>query len=387
MIKRGSIVNVNNGKIRGETMKLVTIIGARPQFIKAAPFSEVFRKEHTEILVHTGQHYDANMSDIFFDELGIPKPDYNLGVGSGSHGKQTASMLSGIEEILLKEKPDGLLVYGDTNSTLAGALAASKLHIPVYHVEAGLRSYNKLMPEEQNRVLTDHISTLLFCPTQTAVDNLVKEGITTGVHNIGDIMYDSVLRNIGLAQKRYGNGVGLSELAKANGDLGSITEEGYYLATIHRAENTDDPKRLLTIFTALNHLDKPVILPLHPRTKKLVENLNLKLSNIRIIEPVGYLLMLYLTAQAYMVVTDSGGLQKEAYFLKTPCTTLRDQTEWVETLENGWNVLSPIDEQTILQHVQRELTCFKHPQPPLFGDGLAADKISQVIIENTKASV
>ena len=199
MIKRGSIVNVNNGKIRGETMKLVTIIGARPQFIKAAPFSEVFRKEHTEILVHTGQHYDANMSDIFFDELGIPKPDYNLGVGSGSHGKQTASMLSGIEEILLKEKPDGLLVYGDTNSTLAGALAASKLHIPVYHVEAGLRSYNKLMPEEQNRVLTDHISTLLFCPTQTAVDNLVKEGITTGVHNIGDIMYDSVLRNIGLA--------------------------------------------------------------------------------------------------------------------------------------------------------------------------------------------
>jgi UDP-N-acetylglucosamine 2-epimerase len=366
-------------------MKLVTIIGARPQFIKAAPFSEVFRKEHTEILVHTGQHYDANMSDIFFDELGIPKPDYNLGVGSGSHGQQTAHMLSGIEAILLKEKPDGLLVYGDTNSTLAGALAASKLHIPVYHVEAGLRSYNKRMPEEQNRVLTDHISTLLFCPTQTAVDNLAKEGITTGVHNIGDIMYDSVLRNIGLANDRYGHGAGLSELASINGDLGSLTEKGYYLATIHRAENTDEPQRLLTIFSALNHLDKPVLLPLHPRTRKLVENLNINRSNIRILQPVGYLLMLYLTAQAYMVVTDSGGLQKEAYFLKTPCTTLRDQTEWVETLENGWNVLSPIDEQTIIQHVQRELTCFQHPQPPLFGDGQAANKISQVIAEMTKA--
>ena len=199
-------------------MKLLTIIGARPQFIKAAPFSEEFRKNNEEILVHTGQHYDANMSDIFFDELEMPKPNYNLGVGSSSHGKQTASMLVGIEEILLKEKPDGLLVYGDTNSTLAGALAASKLHIPVFHVEAGLRSYNKLMPEEQNRILTDHISDMLLCPTQTAVDNLKKEGITVGVANTGDIMYDTVLRNIGIANEKYSNGLWFDEIVRENGE-------------------------------------------------------------------------------------------------------------------------------------------------------------------------
>lgn len=361
-------------------MKLVTIIGARPQFIKAAPFSEVFRKEHTEILVHTGQHYDANMSDIFFDELGIPKPDYNLGVGSGSHGKQTASMLAGIEEILLNEKPDGLLVYGDTNSTLAGALAAGKLHIPVFHVEAGLRSYNKLMPEEQNRVLTDHISTLLFCPTQTAIDNLKKEGIDVGVFNVGDIMYDSVLRNIGLARAKYAHGEWLREIQRDNASVPPLAEKEYYLATIHRAENTDDPVRLTTMFKALRKLNKPVLLPLHPRTKKLVEHLNLDLTNIHILQPVGYLLMLVLTANAAMVVTDSGGLQKEAYFLKTPCTTLRDQTEWVETLENGWNVLSPIEESAIMANVHRTLTCLNHPQPLLFGDGNAAQKIVDAVL-------
>jgi UDP-GlcNAc3NAcA epimerase len=320
------------------------------------------------------------MSDIFFDELGIPKPDYNLGVGSGSHGKQTASMLEGIEEILLKEKPDGLLVYGDTNSTLAGALAASKLHVPVYHVEAGLRSYNKLMPEEQNRILTDHISDILLCPTQTAVDNLNKEGIMEGVVNTGDIMYDTVLRNIGIANEKYSNGLWFDEIVKENGEINKITEKDYYLATIHRAENTDNPEKLFNIFKAFSELDKHVLLPLHPRTKRLIENLDIDFKNIIIIKPVGYLLMLYLTSNAYMVVTDSGGLQKEAYFLKTPCTTLRDQTEWVETLGNSWNVLSQIDVEEIKTKVQREITCLQHPQPKSFGDGHAAEKICQAIL-------
>lgn len=365
-------------------MKLITIIGARPQFVKAAPFSEVFRKENKEVLVHTGQHYDSNMSDVFFDELVIPKPDYNLGVGSGSHGVQTGRMLERIEEIILKEKPDGMLVYGDTNSTLAGALAASKLHIPVFHVEAGLRSFNKLMPEEQNRILTDHISDLLLCPTQTAVDNLKKEGITTGVVNTGDIMLDAVLRNIGIANEKYSNGLWFGEIVRENGGISKYIENGYYLATIHRAENTDNPEKLSNIFKAFSELDKPVLLPLHPRTKKLIENLEIDISNIIIIKPVGYLLMLYLTSNAYMVVTDSGGLQKEAYFLKTPCTTLRDQTEWVETLENSWNVLSQIDVNEIKAKVQRELTCIQHPQPKSFGEGNAALKICQVIVNGGK---
>jgi UDP-GlcNAc3NAcA epimerase len=365
-------------------MKLITIIGARPQFIKAAPFSEEFRKNNEEILVHTGQHYDVNMSDIFFEELMIPKPDYNLGVGSGNHGKQTASMLEGIEEIILKEKPDGLLVYGDTNSTLAGALAASKLHIPVYHVEAGLRSYNKLMPEEQNRVLTDHISDMLLCPTQTAVDNLSREGITKGVINTGDIMYDTVLRNIDIANKKYSNGKWIDEITRDNGSIIKLKEDGFYLATIHRAENTDNPQKLYNIFKAFSSLNKPVLLPLHPRTKKLIENLDVNLDNIIIINPVGYLLMLYLTSNAYMVVTDSGGLQKEAYFLKTPCTTLRDQTEWIETLENEWNMLSSVNVDEIKTKVQRELTCLNHQQRKSFGDGNAARKICDAIVNGEK---
>ena len=289
-------------------------------------------------------------------------------------------MLEGIEEIILKEKPDGLLVYGDTNSTLAGALAASKLHIPVYHIEAGLRSYNKLMPEEQNRVLTDHISDMLLCPTQTAIDNLKKEGITSGVINTGDIMYDTVLRNINISNQKYSNGIWFDEIVKENGNIAKLTEKEYYLATIHRAENTDDEDKLIKIFTALNELDKPVLMPLHPRTKKLIENLELSLDNIVIIKPVGYLLMLYLTANAYMVVTDSGGLQKEAYFLGSPCTTLRDQTEWVETLENDWNILSGIDIEEIKTKVQRELTCLQQPQSKSFGDGNAALKICEAII-------
>lgn len=360
-------------------MKIITIIGARPQFIKAAPFSETFRKKNYEILIHTGQHYDNNMSDVFFKELNIPEPDYNLNIGSGSHGKQTGRMLEAIEELILKEKPDGILVYGDTNSTLAGALAASKMHVPVFHVEAGLRSYNKLMPEEQNRILTDHISALLLCPTQTAVTNLQKEGITSGVINTGDIMYDAILRNINLSKEQYGNskwkaGLGLHRHTER------LSDKNYYLATIHRAENTDDRSKLEKIFTAFERLDKPVLMPIHPRTRKLIETMDLKLDNTILIDPVGYLLMLYLTSNAYMVVTDSGGLQKEAYFLQTPCTTLRDQTEWIETLENEWNVLSPIVIDTIIKTAKRELVCLQHPQPQLFGDGHAAESICEAIL-------
>lgn len=358
----------------------MTIIGARPQFIKAAPFSAAFRQRHNEVLVHTGQHYDANMSDVFFSELGIPKPDYNLGVGSGNHGAQTGRMLEKIEELLLKEKPEGLLVYGDTNSTLAGALAASKLHVPIFHVEAGLRSYNMRMPEEQNRVMTDHIATLLLCPTKTALDNLAKEGITKGVYNTGDIMYDAVLRNITISRQRYGDGAWLAHLRSENAYIPNLKEKHYYLATIHRGENTDYSNKLREIFTAFAKLDKPVLLPLHPRTRKLLSELDIPMNNILITQPVGYLLMLYLTANAYMLLTDSGGLQKEAYFLKTPCTTLRDQTEWVETLENGWNILSPINSYNIIQCSNRSLVCLQYAQPTLFGDGHAAEYIIQAIV-------
>lgn len=361
-------------------MKLLTVIGARPQFIKAAPFSEEFRRHHREILVHTGQHYDANMSEVFFHELRIPRPDYYLGVGSGSHGKQTGRMLESIEEIVLKEKPDGLLVYGDTNSTLAGALAASKLHVPVFHVEAGLRSFNKRMPEEQNRILTDHLAELLLCPTQTAVDNLNREGITQGVIKTGDIMYDAVLRNIDIANSTYSSEKWLYELETDNNIRISMERNNYYLATIHRAENTDNPEKLKTIFDALDDLGKPVLIPLHPRTKNLIDHMNIKFNNVIIVKPVGYLLMLYLTSNAYMVVTDSGGLQKEAYFLKTPCVTLRDQTEWIETLHNEWNVLSLIEVEKIKESANRKLSCLKHPQSKLFGDGNAAIHISNAIL-------
>jgi len=365
-------------------MKIITIIGARPQFIKAAPFSEAFRKENTEILVHTGQHYDSNMSDIFFEELGIPKPNYNLEVGSGNHGEQTGRMLEKIEKIILKEMPDGVLVYGDTNSTLAGALAASKLHVPVFHIEAGLRSYNKRMPEEQNRVLTDHISDLLFCPTQTAVNNLKLEGLESGVINTGDIMYDAVMRNIAVSEEKFGNQVWLASLMNDNQEIPDIKLKNYYLATIHRAENTDNSQKLQDVFMALSKMDKPVLMPLHPRTRKLLNELNIPTHNVIIVNPVGYLLMLFLTKNAYMVLTDSGGLQKESYFLKTPCTTLRDQTEWVETLSNDWNVLSQISVASIVNAAHRELTCLKHSQLMLFGDGHAAEYICQEIVMRGK---
>lgn len=360
--------------IKGElTVKIVTIVGARPQFIKACMLSKLFQSDSKikEILIHTGQHYDANMSDIFFTQLKIPKPDYNLGVGSSSHGEQTAKMLSEIENILLHEKPNIVLVYGDTNSTLAGSLAASKLHIPVAHIEAGLRSFNKKMPEEINRLLTDHLSTWLFCPTQTAVTNLKREGIEKEVYLTGDIMYDAILHYKAVALKQS------TILSRLN-----LTSKDYYLTTIHRAENTDNPNKLKTLLTVLSQLDKTVVLPLHPRTKKKIEHWNLthliSSFHIQIIEPLDYFDMLTLESQAKIILTDSGGVQKEAYMLQVPCITLRDETEWIETVQGKWNILvGASDPQIILKAVSEisESTTY----PTLFGDGSTSKKIYKIL--------
>jgi len=345
-------------------MKIATVVGARPQFIKAAPVSRVLRQNHEEILIHTGQHYDANMSDVFFEELHIPKPDYNLGIGSGHHGAQTGAILEKVEEVLLSENPDALLVYGDTNSTLAGALAAAKLHIPVIHIEAGLRSFNRRMPEEINRVLTDHISEWLFCPTDTAVRNLLQEGITQGVYQVGDVMYDAFRFNQELAHQK----------SKILETLGLKTQD-YILCTIHRAENTDDPSRLQEILKALAKVQKPVVLPLHPRTRKIIGEQGLSellTGNFHVIEPVGYLDMIALEVNAWKLVTDSGGVQKEAYFAGVPCITMRDETEWVETVKVGWNVLTGAVGERILEAVETFTPPLEHP--PIFGDGHSAEQ-------------
>lgn len=344
-------------------MKIATVVGARPQFIKAAPVSRVLRRAHQEILIHTGQHYDANMSDIFFDELHIPRPDFHLGIGSGRHGAQTGAILEKVEDVLIQETPDALLVYGDTNSTLAGALAASKLHIPVIHIEAGLRSFNRRMPEEINRVLTDHLSSRLFCPTETAVKNLAAEGITKGVFQNGDVMYDAFLYNLELAKEK-------SNVLQTQG----LKPKSYVLCTIHRAENTDDPARLTQILKAVSEISVPVVLPLHPRTRKIVHQLGLTslLDRVKVLEPVGYLDMIALEANTLKLVTDSGGVQKEAYFAGVPCITMRDETEWVETVEVGWNRLTGADEEKILEAVER----FTPPEhrPTIFGEGKAAEQ-------------
>lgn len=348
-------------------MKILTVVGARPQFIKAAAVSRAIRKQHNEILIHTGQHYDENMSEVFFDELNIPKPDYNLEVGSGSHGKQTGAMLMKLEEIYLKEKPDLVLVYGDTNSTLAGALCASKLLIPVAHVEAGLRSYNMNMPEEQNRILTDHISNILFVPTETAESNLKKEGIEKGVYNVGDVMFDAILHFKKLAQEK-------SDILNKLG----LKEKKYILTTIHRAENTNDEDRLKNIVEALNDCNNNVILPLHPRTKKYIEQYGLKFNdNVKIIEAVGYLEMIILEMNADKIVTDSGGVQKEAFFMNKPCITMRDETEWVETVNSGWNVLGGADKNKIIDCILNFTP--KTEQKSIFGNGDASEKILKVI--------
>lgn len=360
-------------------MKILTIVGARPQFVKAAAVSRVLRQEHTELLVHTGQHYDKNMSEIFFTELDIPRPDYNLGVGSGSHARQTADMLVGIEELLVKETPDAVMVYGDTNSTLAGALAASKLHIPVVHVEAGLRSYNMRMPEEQNRVLTDHISRVLYAPTESAVENLSKEGIARNVYNIGDVMCDAVLHYAAEIDK-HDRAYFFDRSRRLWGD--GAMPDTWYLATIHRAENTDTAEKVFQVLSAFEELPHPVIFPVHPRTVPLVRQACEQHSfrNTIAVEPVGYIDMLFYTKTAVKVVTDSGGLQKEAYILHTPCVTVRDQTEWVETLIGNHNILCKPERESILKAVLHT-TVDESAHTTPYGNGDAAQKILQTLPE------
>ena len=349
-------------------MKIVSVVGARPQFVKAAVLSRALRERHEEVLVHTGQHYDDLMSDVFFRELGLPAPDANLGVGSASHAAQTARMLEALEPVLLAQRPDLVLVYGDTNSTLAGALTASKLNLPLAHVEAGFRSHNRAMPEEINRVLTDHVARYLFCVTTVSVDCLRLEGITRGVHQVGDLMYDSLLAVLPRAQAiedtvlvRYG-----------------IATGAYFLSTIHRPANTDDPAAMRSIFAAFARLDAPVVLPLHPRTKAaLAEASIIPPANVTAVDPVGYVEMLALERNARAILSDSGGVRREAYFLGVPSVTLRDDTEWPETLPTGWDVLAGADADKIVEAAHRPRP--QNPPPPIFGDGHAAARIVEVL--------
>ena len=349
-------------------MKIVSVVGARPQFIKCAPVSRELRKEHTEILVHTGQHYDPEMSQVFFEELQIPQPDYNLGVGSGSHGKQTGEILTKVEEVLLVEKPDLVLVYGDTNSTLAGALAAAKLHIPVAHVEAGLRSFDRTMPEEINRTLTDHLSDLLFCPTKTAVNNLRNEGIIKGVHLVGDVMSDALEFNRKIAEERS---LVLNRLG--------VSPKQYLVLTVHRPSNTDSRMHMENIIGALGDCGIPVVFPVHPRTRKYLEEYGMwdRLpANFIVTEPFGYLDMIRSMGSAQKIVTDSGGIQKEAYMLGVPCVTLRENTEWEETLHDGWNILVGADREKMLTALNKPLPIKSHAVLFLVG---ASRKIRDIL--------
>ncbi len=353
-------------------MKIATIVGARPQFVKAVVVSRLIRQRpgYGEIMIHTGQHYDVSMSDIFFSELALPEPDYHLNIGSGSHGAQTGKMLETIERVLVKEAPDLVLVYGDTNSTIAGGLAAVKLHIPIAHVEAGLRSFNQRMPEEINRVLVDHASSILFAPTKNAVGNLKKEGFTDDkVHLVGDVMYDATLLFSKVAKRT-------SKILKEF----DLVEGGYILGTVHRAENTDNPARFRAVLDGLSAVADqwPLILPLHPRTRAALEKLEPapRLSEkLRLVEPVGFLDMIMLEQHACLIVTDSGGVQKEAYFHHVPCVTLRDETEWVELIEAGWNTLCPPGGPESLYHAVEAAMNHRGKEESIYGDGNAAGKI------------
>lgn len=353
-------------------MKIITVLGARPQFIKAGSVSREIAKynELNEVIIHTGQHYDANMSDIFFDEMQIPRPKYHLSIGGKNHGAMTGQMMEKIEEIALIENPDLIMVYGDTNSTLAGALVSSKLHIKLAHIEAGLRSFNMQMPEEINRILTDRVSNLLFCPTINAVQNLRNEGFdnfTCKIIQNGDVMQDGTLFYKQFARKPK-----------------QLIQENFILCTIHRAENTDDLQRLRSILIALIEIGKEIqiILPLHPRTRNAINKLQLKISNIMFIEPLGYLEMVWLIEHSNLVITDSGGLQKEAYFFKKSCLTLRDETEWVELVEIGANKLVGTNTENILySYNNREMSHFSIENSTLYGDGHASERIIQELIQ------
>lgn len=350
-------------------MKIATIIGTRPNFIKCAPVSKVLRKGFDEILIHTGQHYDFEMNKIFFEELGIPEPDYHLNIKSQKHGYQTGIMLYKIEELLLKIKPNIVLVYGDCNTTLAGALAAVKQNILLAHIEAGLRSFDKSMPEEINRILTDHCSNLLFCPTKTSILNLKNEGLKYGIYLTGDVMNDSLKNNLKISEK--------SKILERLG----LTPKNYFLLTIHRQGNTDSITFLSNIIKALSYKeDIKIIFPIHPRTEKIIKNYNLKKKigkNIQIIKPVGYFDFLWLQKNAKKILTDSGGVQKEAYILKIPCITLRDNTEWIETVKDGWNVLVGNNIDTIINAIEEFKPIQKHNN--IFGNGKAANNIFKTL--------
>ena len=347
-------------------MQILSVVGNRPQFIKSAPLSLALRNRTDEVVLHTGQHYDHELSQVFFDELGLEPPKHRLGAGSGSHAEQTARMLPGIEAAVVEEKPDLVLVYGDTNSTLAGALAASKLRVPVAHVEAGLRSFDRSMPEELNRVLVDRVSGLLFAPSDTAVSNLQDEGIRDGVHEVGDVMLDANLRLTPIARER-------SDAL----ELAGVEAGAYALVTVHREANTREPA-LGRIVEALNALEEPVVFPLHPRTAGAIESQGLRLGgHVHPRPPAGYLDFAALASQARVVLTDSGGVQKEAYWYEVPCVTLRENTEWVETVEAGWNRLVGTDPGAIVAASREAQPGPEHPS--LYGDGHAADLIADVI--------
>ena len=348
--------------------KIVSIVGTRPNSIKYAPLSGKIRKEFDEILIHTGQHYDYEMNKVFFDGLKIPEPDYHLEIGSGSHGYQMGEMMRGIEEVLIKEKPDLILVFGDTNSTFAGALASSRLNISVGHIESGLRSFDKSMPEEINRVLTDHCSDLLFCPTETAVGNLRDEGICDGVYLTGDVMVDTLNYNKKIAEK--------SDILDKLG----LESREYLVATIHRVSNTDNKKHLKDIVNALCEIDELIVFPMHPRAEKFLRMFgvyNQLEKHVDIIKPLGYHDFMKLMSNSKKILTDSGGIQKEAYLLKVPCVTLRENTEWVETIEDGWNVLAGVDRERIVKLVTEFEP--KGKQRNIFGVGNASENILRIL--------